>query len=233
MFLTAMCIMARASCITTHCPKLEDIKLPPSRHWDKDGLPKYVILGLRNWKSRKKENAGKLYPVKIHRNYLDPTYCPVFWLLMYLKHSQNTQGAVFQDDDAARKGQNLTDTQWIGMTDHWFGAAGLRVNGRGAVQAGADGNTKHAPAVPFSGCTNHSIRRSAAQWAGRCGAREIDVRNAGRWRSMQILAKYMAQGAIQREDYEDDEDGPKEDPIFGMFVFKKVTRASEAGQDIM
>ena len=61
-----------------NCPVLEDTKLPPARHWDKDGLPKYLILGLRNWKSRKKENAGKLYPVKIHRNYLDPTYCPVF-----------------------------------------------------------------------------------------------------------------------------------------------------------
>ena len=50
---------------------------------------------------------------------------------------------------------------------------------------------------------------------------------------MAILAKYMAQGAVQREEYEDDEDGPREDPIFGMWVFKKVTSASEAGLDIM
>ena len=58
-------------------------------------------------------------------------------------------------------------------------------------------------------------------------------RNAGRWRSMLILAKYLAQGAMQREAYEDDEEGPQEDPIFKVFVFKKVTSAAASGLDIM
>ena len=50
---------------------------------------------------------------------------------------------------------------------------------------------------------------------------------------MQILAKYMAQGALTREGYEDDEDGPHDDPIFKMWVFKKVTSAAVGGMDIM
>ena len=32
-------------------------KLPPARHWDADGLPKYLILTLRQWKSRKKKGV--------------------------------------------------------------------------------------------------------------------------------------------------------------------------------
>ena len=43
----------------------------------------------------------------------------------------------------------------------------------------------------------------------------------------------MAQGALTREGYEDDEDGPQEDPIFKMWVFKRVTSAASGGMDIM
>ena len=79
MLLIGMCIMARASCVTTFCPLLEETELPKERHWDADGLPKYVTIVLTDWKSRYKPNKGKKYRMKIHRNYLDATYCPVFW----------------------------------------------------------------------------------------------------------------------------------------------------------
>ena len=49
---------------------------------------------------------------------------------------------------------------------------------------------------------------------------------------MKILAKYMAQGALQREDYEDNEE-QEEDPIFRLWVFKKVAAVSELGLDAM
>jgi len=225
MLLIAMSIMARASCITTFCPLIEDTRLPKARHWDKDGLPKYIIICMTDWKSRKKSNKGKKYYLKIHRNYLDETYCPVTWTLIYLSYAGLESGPLFQRLVKGKGCLPVTDTIWCGMTNHWFAKAGIRVQGGG----GSEGN----PRMPASGATNHSIRRSAAQWAGRCGAREMDVRNAGRWRSMAILAKYMAQGAVQREEYEDDEEGPREDPIFSMFVFKKVTSASDGGLDIM
>ena len=231
MLLVAMSIMARASCLTTYCPMLEDTELPPPRHWDRDGLPKYITIGMRNWKSRLKTNRGKLYKMKIRRNYLDATYCPVLWTLIYLKYSGHETGALFQMPGGRRKGERVTDTCWCGMTNHWFEKVGIRVGGHAASR---DPDTdEYISARGARGATNHSIRRSAAQWAGRCGAREMDVRNAGRWRSMQILAKYLGQGAMEREAYEDDEEGPCQDPIFRMWVFKRVTAASDAGLDIM
>ena len=227
MFLVACCIMARASCVTQFCPQVNTIKLPPQRHWDKDGLPKYVIIIFTTWKSRKRANVGKPYPMKIHRNYLDVTYCPVTWLLYYLTYTGHEEGGLFQlPRKVTRELKNITETQWCGMTNHLFEQAGIRVNGKPAKPG------VH-PAIPSSGKSNHSIRRSAAQWAGRCGAREMESRNAGRWRTMEILARYMGQGTIEREEYEDDEEGPRDDPIFKMWVFKKVTTSNEAGLDEM
>lgn len=60
MFLIAMCLMARASDLTTFCPLIEDINLPDSENcWDADGYPQYIDIGLRNWKWRSKKNRGK------------------------------------------------------------------------------------------------------------------------------------------------------------------------------
>ena len=42
MFLVAIGLMARASCITTYCPTMEDTKLPPEGAWDDDGMPKWI-----------------------------------------------------------------------------------------------------------------------------------------------------------------------------------------------
>ena len=91
------------------------------------------------------------------------------------------------------------------------------------------------PAVPVvlaTGCSTHSIRRSAAQWGGRCQATVQDVRCAGRWKTVGELLKYMGQGALQREQYENDDEVEGQDPIFRMFVFKPVTEA-QRGQDDM
>ena len=95
------------------------------------------------------------------------------------------------------------------------------------------GDQPARPYEPAAGCTPHSIRRSAAQWAGRCGADINDVRNCGRWKTMEMVIRYMAQGALQREQYQNDEDGDGQDPIFRMFVFKPVTESAASGQDIM
>ena len=97
----------------------------------------------------------------------------------------------------------------------------------------AEGDQPARPYEPAAGCTPHSIRRSAAQWAGRCGADINDVRNCGRWKTMEMVIRYMAQGALQREQYQNDEDGDGQDPIFRMFVFKPVTESAASGQDIM
>ena len=76
-------------------------------------------------------------------------------------------------------------------------------------------------------CTNQSIRRSAAQWAGRCGANIIDVKNTGRWASMSMLAKYIGHGVDWRARLEE---GGATDPICATWVYKRSTTAGEGGQ---
>lgn len=51
MFLVSICMMGRASDITTFCPMYEHIKLPPAHLWKTadgraDGLPPYITISL-------------------------------------------------------------------------------------------------------------------------------------------------------------------------------------------
>ena len=52
MFLVAINMFARASCITTYCPTYEDIQLPTDAERDPDGLPQWIDLGMRDRKHR-------------------------------------------------------------------------------------------------------------------------------------------------------------------------------------
>ena len=76
-------------------------------------------------------------------------------------------------------------------------------------------------------CTNQSIRRSAAQWAGRCGAHLVHPRNTGRWKSIEMLAKYMGHGVDWRAKLES---GGGTDPIFSVWVYKPSTTAGHTGK---
>lgn len=76
-------------------------------------------------------------------------------------------------------------------------------------------------------CTNQSIRRSAAQWAGRCGAHIVHPRNTGRWKSLDMLAKYMGHGVDWRANLES---GGGTDPIFRVWVYKPSTTAGATGR---
>ncbi|KAJ1446647.1 hypothetical protein M885DRAFT_577308 [Pelagophyceae sp. CCMP2097] len=87
--------MGRASDMTTYGPTVEDMELPKGHQWDKDGLPQWIIIGLRNWKSRAKKNVGVRYGIKLHRNYLDSRFCPVKWLLAWLRISGIKSGPIF------------------------------------------------------------------------------------------------------------------------------------------
>ena len=89
-------MMAQASDLTTFCPTVEDILLPEAHMWDPDGLPKFIELGMRDWKWRSKANKGKRYGIRLWRNYCDAHYCPVFWLLFWLNYSGLKSGPIFQ-----------------------------------------------------------------------------------------------------------------------------------------
>ena len=206
MLLVSISVMARASCVTQFCPDLRTMKLPPKKSWDTDGLPSYIQLSWTSWKSRSPKKKQP-YPMRIHRNYVDQRFCPVFWLLLYLKYAGHTDGPVFRGD----RGGNISADMWRAVTNHLFWHA--------YVNHGFQ-----------KGCTNHSIRRSSAQWAARCGATEMEIRNAGRWRCMEVLARYLAQGYQQRSEFNQE---AEEDPIIRVWLFHRVTVANVDGQDIM
>ena len=158
--------------------------------------------------------------MKVWINYKDERFCPVFWLLTYLRYWHVKKGPIFQ-----YKGRQMAPTQWEAATDQMFKASGLYV----AKHYDADKKCL----VPGRGCTNHSIRRSAAQWAGRCDAREIDVKNTGRWRSMLEMAHYMAQGAYQSQEARAAAAETGRDPILDMWCFQPVCVSGPRGQDDM
>ena len=219
MFLISICMFARASDVTTHCPLVEDTRLPPEGMWDDDGLPQFVEVCMKDWKSRSRSKKGKPYYMRIWRNYKDARFCPVYWLLTYLKYNNVTSGPIF-----GMNGKFMAPDVWTNQTDALFKKAGLYTP--------KHFDQEKQVLVQKWGCTNHSIRRSAAQWAGRCDAREVDVRNAGRWRTMEELAHYMAQGAMLSEKaMEASASGT--DPIYDIWAFRPVCIASAGGQDDM
>jgi hypothetical protein len=121
MFLVAMCLMARASDVTEFCPLAEDIELPPRHLWDQDGKPSHIIVVLRDWKHRSEPNKGKPYKMRIWRNYMNPQYCPMFYLLKWLSFSGIKSGPIFQmPGKHGFNGKALSEDQWTGMTARLF-----------------------------------------------------------------------------------------------------------------
>lgn len=166
---------------------------------------------------------NKRYGIRLWRNYIDPRFCPVLWLMTYLSYFTIATGAIFQQDtpdpetgNPTPTGENMVPTVWEKMTDAIFKAAGM-----------------YDPTKPAGerGCTNHSIRRSAAQWAGRCGAGELAVRNNGRWKTLEMLMLYIAQGRTSNSHAKEANEGG--DPIEKIWVFKEVHVESFNGLDHM
>lgn len=220
MFLVAIVLFARANEVTSNCPTVEDTHLPEAEsQWDEDGLPKWIETGLRDWKTRTPCHKGKRYAMRIYRNYLDSRFCPVTWLLISLHYSGITSGPLFQTNsaDSEPSGDAHSEGHWENTTKRLFMEAGLYTKGQG--------KKGEADYIKPTGVTNSGIRRSAAQWAGRCGAREIDCANNGRWKTYTEMARYMGQGTKRRKGHEND--GGR-DPIFSTWVWKSVAVGSES-----
>jgi hypothetical protein len=83
MFLGQFGIAGRGSCITDFCSLYEDLEVPPASACDADGVPPWVELGQRKWKGRDDSDAGR-YGLRLWRNRVDPRFCPVSWLLIFM-----------------------------------------------------------------------------------------------------------------------------------------------------
>jgi len=126
-------------------------------------------------------------------------------------------------DSAALRGGKLTSfTLFLDLSSLY---APLRL-----LQAHLYTPADKATNTKASGCTNHAIRKSAVQWAGRCLGAALGAKNNGRWKTFDVMALYHAQGSARREKL--CKNGGK-DPIFGMWVWKPVTVVSLDGRDQM
>jgi hypothetical protein len=194
---------------------------------------------IRDWKHRSKPNKGKRYSIRIHRNYLNSKFDPVFWLLYYLSVAGIKEGPLFPDvSESSWADMSVTLFEEVSVTSLFFlfvSNAPRMTTPFPAKQAGLYTKSSYdditGKYVPPSGCTNHSIRRSAAQWAGRCLGNVIDVKNNGRWKSMDQMSQYVAQGAVDRNRHIQDNKGT--DPIWGIWVWKPISVAGEDGRNQM
>ena len=66
--------------------------------------------------------------------------------------------------------------------------------------------------------TTHSIRKSAAVWAARCGAEEYQIREAGRWNSGDTYTVYVKSGKVVADLAASRKNGSI-DPIRKIWVF--------------
>lgn len=202
--LVQMACIARSSCVTAdRCPKFHKVKFPQNkRSYYSDGLPHYVDLVWNKWKSRPTHHNHRDYHIRLYANPFDKTFCPVHWLFEHW-----TDSGHFDHPENADKSPNiilgifqssLTSDTWRNTLRTLFHKAGYK-------------------------CSSHSIRRSAAMWASRCGLGFDVIKDIGRWASSEELSKYLAEGRILEErKYADDEVG---DHLIGFWILDVHTRS--------
>ena len=100
MVLLALYFGMRTSSLAEYCPDVEDLRMPPKSRpqlWCADGLPTLMIVGFRNWKSRPPGQTGDNHIVHlmIVRNTLDPRFCVMAALLLWLGLSKIQRGPIF------------------------------------------------------------------------------------------------------------------------------------------
>jgi hypothetical protein len=194
--LIMLSVMGRASCMSDYSPLIEHIEFPTEcGGYDADGLPKVLYIPWTNWKGRKR-GIGQKYFIAIPRNYTDPRFCPVFWLMKML---------------AMRKQLKLP------LRGKLFPYAKSK-----PLQTKLKNVFKKAGMPKFS---SHSVRRTAAQWAAQCGADLKTIMDVGRWVDINVVRKYVGQGqADHTRLVAETTDG--KDPIGFVWFFRTYVRAS-------
>jgi hypothetical protein len=184
-----------------YCPVIDDIEYPPNPdQWtdDPDRLPTFIIVAWRKWKGRPKKLGNSKYRLRIMANFLDFRFCPVHWLMKSL---------------SIRKELKKSDPILPPMTSTTY-QRNLKIL-FSCNEYDADGDGK------YTCYSSHSLRRSAAQWAGRCGLGELDIRDIGRWCSLDHVGRYVAEGQRLRAEMEFNHGI---DPIVNFWVMSADTK---------
>jgi hypothetical protein len=182
--------ISRSSDVTgKYCPIIQDCKFPStSTGYLPDGNPAWIQVVWKDWKSRPLRYKKAPHKIKIHANPLDLRFCPLHWLQLSWSFRKDL------DEENAPVYFPLTSGQYQRQLINLFNHTGANI-------------------VPSS----HSLRRSAAQWAARCGADINIIRNVGRWETLQHLIGYIAEGHELSTLKVIENNGT--DPIFNFWCF--------------
>ena len=195
-------IMARPSEVCEYCPTVESVEIPTQRKdWCDDNMPKWIKLGLPHWKGKKNLALWKFY---LHRNMVDVRFCPVSHLMLWLNASEIKRGPLFPK---IRNGHILVAFRIKSVTiDQRTMNQWVCEKNDSQVHMSYDefaSTTKHLfnliaelyQMPEYMSVTPYSYRRSACVWGARSGAREFEIRFAGRWDgSSRHFSAYMEEG---------------------------------------
>ena len=67
------------------------------------------FIDVQDWKSRSRSKNGNAYYMRIWRNNKDARFCPVYWLLTYLKYANVTSGPIFGNANGPRRTAPTSD----------------------------------------------------------------------------------------------------------------------------
>jgi hypothetical protein len=174
-------LLARRSQLTQYCPLIQDVEFGPA--CGESVVPAYMNITVRRWKGNEDgRKAARTFHIK--RNLNDTRFCPVFnlarWLAILAENGVE-QGPLFpltNEGCVSNPLEEMTAGQWGAWIQKVFDRAG------GVLES----------------CTTHSIRRSAAQWACRCGANLDQVMRGGLWETLQQLTEYLSEGRMVNYD---------------------------------
>jgi hypothetical protein len=200
-FLAQFGTIARSSDVTgVYCPKYSDCSFPTNTDdYTDDGIPSWIELTWMDWKSRPVNKKGSPYLIRLYHNPKSLNFCPVHWLY--------THWVLRKPADRDIEGAPI----FTPMDSRTYQKA-LRQLFKGA-------------GVECEACSSHSVRRSAAQWAGRCGANIVTIKNVGRWETLLNLLRYVSDGVqVHTMAMQDSTSGV--DPIFEFYPFNVKTAVS-------
>ena len=193
--LLQLTVIGRSSDVSEYCPENWSVAFPSNEaHYTLDGMPLWIEVKWLDWKGRNLAKNSEPYSIRVIANPKDLRFCPVHWLIEHW----SLRGRAEHDEHSTIVAK-ISSENWRKKLTRLF-----KIIGR-------DGSS-------------HSLRRAAAQWAARCGAGLNVIKNVGRWESTEHLLSYVAEGRMELEKQERDNDGI--DPIFDFWGFSEDAMVS-------
>ena len=223
MILLSISHFYRPSEACQYCPLVSSVELPKSKaDIDVDGVPKWLVLSLSEWKGRK--SNGK-YEMLLYRNYVDVRFCPVVWLLLWIQMSGIKQGPIICRIDADTKHPFIACKTGIMHTDKGNHYTVYLDHSNRIVNILYDEYSsilrRLFSLAGYRGLKPYTIRKFSVKWGARCGAKDWHLKNTGRWqKTSSHFHAYVQEGISESEQYCSN---GKIDEIRKLWVYRPTT----------